>query len=282
MADKKRVDVALVERGLAASREKAQALVMSGVVYIGENKVTKASVAVTDADELIVRQTGTGYVSRGALKLEKGLKVFGVDPAGVVAMDLGASTGGFTDVLLKNGAAHVYAIDVGYGQLDWGLRNDPRVTVMERTNARYLKPEDLPLRPTLGVMDVSFISITKILPAAVAILGDNGAFITLIKPQFEAGPERVGKKGVVRDAQVHLDVVREVLAFVEGELGWCAQALSFSPIKGPEGNIEFLAYLLPAARATHSVTPEEAELVVRQAHAELDAREERKAEGENA
>ena len=243
MAEKKRVDVALVERGLAASREKAQALVMSGVVYIGENKVAKASVAVTDADELIVRQTGTGYVSRGALKLEKGLRVFGVDPDGVVAMDLGASTGGFTDVLLKNGAAHVYAIDVGYGQLDWSLRNDPRVTVMERTNARYLKREDLPLQPTLGVMDVSFISITKILPAAAEIMGEDGEFISLIKPQFEAGRDRVGKKGVVRDRQVHRDVIAEVLAFIENDLGWAAQALSFSPIKGPEGNIEFLGYL---------------------------------------
>ena len=269
MAEKKRVDVALVERGLAASREKAQALVMSGVVYIGENKVTKASVAVTDADDLIFRQTGTGYVSRGALKLEKGLRVFGVNPAGVVAMDLGASTGGFTDVLLKNGAAHVYAIDVGYGQLDWGLRNDPRVTVMERTNARYLTREDLPLRPTLGVMDVSFISITKILPAAAEIMGEDGAFISLIKPQFEAGRDRVGKKGVVRDQQVHRDVIAEVLAFIENELGWAAQALSFSPIKGPEGNIEFLVHILPKARATHSVTQEEIDAVVAAAHESL-------------
>ena len=174
MSDKKRVDVALVERGLAQSREKAQALVMSGVVYIGENKVDKASAQVMPEDELIVRQTGTGYVSRGALKLEKGLAVFGVEAKDRVAMDLGASTGGFTDVLLQNGAAHVYAIDVGYGQLDWKLRNDPRVTVMERTNARYLTADDLPLRPTLGVMDVSFISITKILPAAAAIMGENG------------------------------------------------------------------------------------------------------------
>ena len=264
MSDKKRVDVALVERGLAASREKAQALVMSGVVYIGETKVTKASLTVAPEDELIVRQTGTGYVSRGALKLEKGLKVFGVD-----AMDLGASTGGFTDVLLQNGAAHVYAIDVGYGQLDWKLRNDPRVTVMERTNARYLTPEDLPLRPTLGVMDVSFISITKILPAAAAILGEEGAFISLIKPQFEAGRDRVGKKGVVRDRQVHRDVIAEVLAFIENELGWAAQALSFSPIKGPEGNIEFLVHILPKARATHSVTPEEIDAVVAAAHESL-------------
>ena len=266
MADKKRVDVALVERGLASSREKAQALVMSGVVYIGENKVTKASVSVLDSDELIVRQSGTGYVSRGALKLEKGLKVFGVDPTGVVAMDLGASTGGFTDVLLQNGAAHVYSIDVGYGQLDWKLRNDPRVTVMERTNARYLEAKDMPLHPTLGVMDVSFISITKILPAAAAIMGEDGAFISLIKPQFEAGRDRVGKKGVVRDAGVHLDVILEILTFIEQDMGWRAQALSYSPIKGPEGNIEFLVHILPASRATHHVTAEEAQEVVRQAH----------------
>ena len=266
---KKRVDVALVERGLAPSREKAQALVMSGVVYIGENRVDKASASVTEGDALIVRQTSTGYVSRGALKLEKGLRVFGVDVRGVVAMDLGASTGGFTDVLLQNGAAHVYAIDVGYGQLDWKLRNDPRVTVMERTNARYLKAEDLPLRPTLGVMDVSFISITKILPAAAQIMGEDGAFISLIKPQFEAGRGRVGKKGVVRDAQVHRDVVAEIVAFIENELGWAAQALSFSPIKGPEGNIEFLVHILPRSRATHSVTQEEIARVVEQAHASL-------------
>lgn len=269
MSDKKRVDVALVERGLAQSREKAQALVMSGVVYIGENKVDKASAQVMPEDKLIVRQTGTGYVSRGALKLEKGLAVFGVEAKDRVAMDLGASTGGFTDVLLQNGAAHVYAIDVGYGQLDWKLRNDPRVTVMERTNARYLTADDLPLRPTLGVMDVSFISITKILPAAAAIMGENGEFISLIKPQFEAGRDRVGKKGVVRDTQVHLDVVKEILHFIDADMGWTAQNLSFSPIKGPEGNIEFLVHILPKERATHSVTEQEAAEVVRQAHESL-------------
>ena len=267
MSDKKRVDVALVERGLAQSREKAQALVMSGVVYIGENKVDKASAQVTPEDELIVRQTGTGYVSRGALKLEKGLAVFDVEAKDRVAMDLGASTGGFTDVLLQNGAAHVYAIDVGYGQLDWKLRNDPRVTVMERTNARYLTADDLPLHPTLGVMDVSFISITKILPAAAAIMGENGEFISLIKPQFAAG--RDGKKGVVRDVQVHLDVVKEILHFIDVDMGWAAQNLSFSPIKGPEGNIEFLVHILPKSRATHSVTEQEAAEVVRQAHESL-------------
>ena len=269
MSDKRRVDVAPAERGLAQRRGKAQGLVMSGVVYIGENKVDKASAQVTPEDELVVRQTGTGYVSRGALKLEKGLAVFGVEAKGRVAMDLGASTGGFTDVLLPNGAAHVYAIDVGYGQLDWKLRNDPRVTVMERTNARYLTADDLPLRPTLGVMDVSFISITKILPAAAAIMGENGEFISLIKPQFEAGRDRVGKKGVVRDAQVHLDVVKEILHFIDADMGWTAQNLSFSPIKGPEGNIEFLVHILPKERATHSVTEQEAAEVVRQAHESL-------------
>ena len=229
MSDKKRVDVALVERGLAQSREKAQALVMSGVVYIGENKVDQASAQVTPEDELIVRQTGTGYVSRGALKLEKGLAVFGVEAKERVAMDLGASTGGFTDVLLQNGAAHVYAIDVGYGQLDWKLRNDP----------------------------------------AAAIMGEDGEFISLIKPQFEAGRDRVGKKGVVRDAQVHLDVVKEILQFIDADMGWTAQNLSFSPIKGPEGNIEFLVHILPKCRATHCVTEQEAAEVVRQAHESL-------------
>ncbi|MFR2020659.1 MAG: SAM-dependent methyltransferase [Christensenellales bacterium] len=167
-----------------------------------------------------------------------------------VAMDLGASTGGFTDVLLQNGAAHVYAIDVGYGQLDWKLRNDPRVTVMERTNARYLTADDLPLKPTLGVMDVSFISITKILPAAAAIMGEDGEFISLIKPQFEAGRDRVGKKGVVRDAQVHLDVVKEILQFIDADMDG-RQNLSFSPIKGPKGTSSFCAHP-PKCRATHA------------------------------
>ena len=273
MSDKKRVDVALVERGLAQSREKAQALVMSGVVYIGENKVDKASTQVTPEDELIVRQTFyhkpetiDEMVYHIAAKL---VEPFGVEAKERVAMDLGASTGGFTDVLLQNGAAHVYAIDVGYGQLDWKLRNDPRVTVMERTNARYLTADDLPLKPTLGVMDVSFISITKILPAAAAIMGEDGEFISLIKPQFEAGRDRVGKKGVVRDAQVHLDVVKEILQFIDADMGWTAQNLSFSPIKGPEGNIEFLVHILPKCRATHCVTEQEAAEVVRQAHESL-------------
>ena len=266
MSDKKRVDVALVERGLAQSREKAQALVMSGVVYIGENKVDKASAQVTPEDELIVRQTGTGYVSRGALKLEKGLAVFGVEAKERVAMDLGASTGGFTDVLLQNGAAHVYAIDVGYGQLDWKLRNDPRVTVMERTNARSITADMFDPTPTLGVMDVSFISIKLILPAAFAILGEGGRFISLIKPQFEAGRENVGKKGVVRDPAVHVQVIENIRTFLP-EIHYHMAQLDFSPITGPEGNIEYITELLPGDDG--GVEEARIRAVVEQAHATL-------------
>ena len=247
-AKKVRADVALVERGLAESREKAQALIMSGVVYVDEVKVDKASQAIKPEDNLLVRGAAHPYVSRGGLKLEKALKVFHYDPTGVVAMDLGASTGGFTDVLLQNGARHVYSIDVGFGQLDWRIRNDERVTVMERTNARALTEDMFPERPSLAVMDVSFISIRLILPCACRILGEEGRFLTLIKPQFEAGRERVGKKGVVSDPQTHFDVVKSIVDFVP-TLGWRAQALDYSPIRGPEGNIEFLADLVPEARA---------------------------------
>lgn len=266
MSDKERIDVALVQRGLAQSRARAQALVMAGAVYVGEQRAGKPSDCVGEDDVLTVRQSGTGYVSRGALKLSKGLEVFDVQVRGVIAMDLGASTGGFTDVLLRGGAAHVYAVDVGYGQLDWTLRNDARVTVMERTNARYLKKEDFAMRPTLAVMDVSFISVKKILPAAVTILGEAGQFISLIKPQFEAGRERVGKKGVVRDAQVHEDVLTDVMDFVREQIGWEVCGLTFSPIRGPEGNIEFLVHLLPRARAKASVSAEDIRHVVREAH----------------
>ena len=242
MSDKKRVDVALVERGLAQSREKAQALVMSGVVYIGENKVDKASTQVTPEDELIVRQTGTGYVSRGALKLEKGLAVFGVEAKERVAMDLGASTGGFTDVLLQNGAAHVYAIDVGYGQLDWKLRNDPRVVCLERTNARYLDHEQVPDVLDFASIDVSFISLKLIFPALYSLLREGGEIACLIKPQFEAGPEKVGKKGVVRDPKVHLEVLENFLTHAKDN-HFTVLGITYSPIRGPEGNIEYLGYL---------------------------------------
>ena len=264
---KQRVDVALFERGLAESREKARTLIMAGVVYIAEEKVLKPSELVAPDAPLTVRGAAHPYVSRGGLKLEKALRVFHYDPTGVVAMDLGASTGGFTDVLLKNGASHVYSIDVGFGQLDWRIRNDERVTVMERTNARALTEDMFPERPSLAVMDVSFISIRLILPCACRILGEEGRFLTLIKPQFEAGRERVGKKGVVSDPQTHFDVVKSIVDFVP-TLGWRAQALDYSPIRGPEGNIEFLADLVPEARAqAESPTDDAIRDLVARAHA---------------
>jgi len=242
MAEKVRVDIALVARGLAESREKAQAQVLAGLVYIGERKVNKPSESVLEQDNLLVRGAVHPYVSRGGLKLEKALKAFAADVNGCIGMDIGAATGGFTDVLLQNGASHVYSIDVGYGQLDWKLRNDERVTVMERTNARHLTVADFPLRPNVTVMDVSFISIKLILPVAAVIMGDVGCFYTLIKPQFEAGRDNVGKKGVVRDKKVHRDVIADIVRFVS-DMGWAVNGLSFSPITGPEGNIEFLAWI---------------------------------------
>ena len=244
MADKVRVDVALVERGLCESRTKAQACVMAGEVYLGERKVLKPSEPVKPEDELTLRPRGRQYASRGGLKLEKALQVFDVPTEGRVCMDIGAATGGFTDVLLRAGAGHVYAIDVGYGQFDWKLRNDPRVTLMERTNARYLTPEQVPLHPTLTVMDVSFISIRLILPVAAAIMGEQGCFCTLIKPQFEVGRDHVGKKGVVRDPALHEQVLKGVVDFASS-FGWHVHGLTYSPITGPEGNIEFLGWLLP-------------------------------------
>ncbi len=244
MRDGKRLDAALAERGLCASREKAQALILSGVVFVNNQRADKASRQVLPEDTVEVRGAPHPYVSRGGLKLEKALRVFGADVKGVTAIDAGASTGGFTDVLLRAGAAHVYAVDVGYGQLDWKLREDLRVTVMERTNARYLRPEDFPLRPELAVMDVSFISIRLILPALFAVLGDRGRVLTLVKPQFEAGRGQVGKKGVVRDPAVHVSVLESLFAFLEGT-GWHVQGMDYSPITGPEGNIEFLLDLVP-------------------------------------
>ena len=257
MSEKQRADVALVERGLCESRTKAQVSIMAGEVYVGTRRIDKASELIKPEDELEIRGKSNPYASRGGLKLEKAITSFQADLRGKVCMDIGAATGGFTDVCLQNGAAHVYAIDVGYGQLDWKLRNDPRVTVMERTNARYLTADDLPLKPTLGVMDVSFISITKILPAAAAIMGEDGEFISLIKPQFEAGRAQVGKKGVVRDLNVHCEVIEKVVKIAR-EIGFGVLGLSFSPIKGPEGNIEYLIYLgKNAAGAELSETPRE-------------------------
>ncbi len=236
---KTRVDAALAARGLTKSREQAQALIMAGQVYIGEKKVLKASEQVQEMDELIIRGATEDFASRGYHKLEKAISYFNADVHGLVCMDIGAAAGGFTDVLLRNGAAHVYAIDVGYGQLDWRLRNDERVTVMERTNARTLTLDMVPLHPTLTVMDVSFISIRLILPVASSIMGETGRFLTLIKPQFEAGRGQVGKNGVVRDSSVHERVLRDICDFAP-TFGWYVEDLTFSPITGPKGNIEFL------------------------------------------
>lgn len=265
MSEKLRVDVALVNRGLCESREKAQASIMAGQVYIGEKKVLKASETVKPEDELVLRGPAHPYASRGGLKLEKAIKSFNADVTGKVCMDIGAATGGFTDVLLKNGAAHVYAIDVGYGQFDWKLRNDERVTLMERTNARYLTPDMVPLNPTVTVMDVSFISIKLILPVAAQLMGAEGCFYTLVKPQFECGRDRIGKKGVVRDPKVHEDVLREIVEFAP-TFGWQVQALDFSPITGPEGNIEFLAYITAKKSDEEPVTDDMIRKLVAAAH----------------
>ncbi len=262
---KERADIHLVRNGQALSREKAQALIMSGKVYLAEVRINKASETVPEDAQLTVRGEQDSFASRGGHKLEKAITVFRPSVEGTVAMDIGASTGGFTDVLLRSGARHVYAIDVGYGQLDWRLRNDPRVTVMERTNARFLTPEQFPLHPTLTVMDVSFISIRLILPVAAAIMGGEGQFLTLIKPQFEAGRESVGKHGIVRDPDVHRRVLAEIRDF-SVQMQWCMCGVTFSPIRGGEGNIEFLADI---RKTGVPVSDEEIARIVTQAHREL-------------
>ena len=243
--EKKRLDVLLVERGLASSREKAKALIMAGIVYVNDNKEDKAGASFDPEETRIeVRGATLPYVSRGGLKLEKALQVFPIRLDGRICMDIGASTGGFTDCMLQNGAAKVFAIDVGYGQLDWKLRSDPRVVCMEKTNFRYVKPEDLgdSPAPSFASVDVSFIGLDKILPPALAILTPGGEMVCLIKPQFEAGRDKVGKKGVVRERKVHEEVIRDVTGMAAG-LGFEILGLDYSPIRGPEGNIEYLMYI---------------------------------------
>ena len=253
---KKRLDVLLTEKGLAPSREKAKALIMAGLVYVNNQKEDKAGTQFPEEAAVEVRGQGLPYVSRGGLKLEKALQVFPVRLEGRVCMDIGASTGGFTDCMLQNGAACVYSIDVGYGQLDWKLREDPRVICMEKTNFRYVKPEDLDAArmPDFASVDVSFISLSKILPPAHEILPAGGEMVCLIKPQFEAGREKVGKKGVVRDPQVHEEVILQTLQTAE-EAGFEVLGLSWSPIRGPEGNIEYLMYLRRLPDSPLSDTP---------------------------
>ena len=268
MTEKTRADVALVNRGLAESREKAQAAIMAGQVFIGERRVMKASEAVRPEDPLLIRQPEKTYVSRGALKLEKAVRVFSASLKDRVILDAGASTGGFTDVCLHSGARHVYAVDVGYGQLDWKLRNDPRVTVMERTNARFLTADMFPERPEIAVMDVSFISIRLILPALISVIGDQGIIYSLIKPQFEAGRDKVGKKGVVRDPKAHEDVIRTISEFARS-IGWNVRRLDYSPITGPEGNIEFLSEIRKSDDSSAGITDADIRSVVAEAHRKL-------------
>ncbi|MBQ8137440.1 MAG: TlyA family RNA methyltransferase [Clostridia bacterium] len=263
---KVRADVLLFSQGFAESREKAQAYILAGEVYLGEKRIEKASEQLDSEAVLSLRGHKPLFASRGGYKLAKAIDAFEADVSGLVAMDIGAASGGFTDVLLQNGAAHVYAIDVGYGQFDWKLRNDSRVTLMERTNARTLTPDMFPIQPKLTVMDVSFISIRLILPVAAGIMGQEGRFLTLIKPQFEAGKGAVGKHGVVREPKEHVRVLREIRDFVSA-MGWRMAACTFSPIKGPAGNIEFLADLV--ASSGEAVTDDTIERIVRQAHAEL-------------
>ncbi len=239
---KERLDILLVNRGLAASREKAKAIIMSGIVYVEGQKEDKAGSMFENAANIEVRGAALKYVSRGGLKLEKAMTHFGVELAEKVCMDVGSSTGGFTDCMLQNGAEKVYAVDVGHGQLDWKLRNDPRVVCMEKTNIRYVTPEDIKDKIQFSSIDVSFISLTKVLEPVKALLADDGQIVCLIKPQFEAGREKVGKKGVVREKSTHLEVIQKVMEFAVG-IGFEVLNLEFSPIKGPEGNIEYLLHL---------------------------------------
>lgn len=239
---KKRLDVLLVEQGLADSREKAKAIIMSGIVYVDNNKEDKAGTTFEETARIEVRGNTLKYVSRGGLKLEKVMNNFGVTLEGKVCMDVGASTGGFTDCMLQNGAVKVYSVDVGHGQLAWKLRNDERVVCMEKTNIRYVTPDDIDDVIEFASIDVSFISLTKVLPAVRELMTPGGEIVCLIKPQFEAGREKVGKKGVVRELSTHIEVVQMIVDYARAN-GFRTLHLSYSPIKGPEGNIEYLLHI---------------------------------------
>lgn len=248
--EKERLDVLLVQQGLANSRELAKAYIMAGNVYVDGQKEDKAGTKVAVTAKLEVKGNQMKYVSRGGYKLEKAMDVFGIRLDGKICLDIGASTGGFTDCMLQNGASKVYAIDVGYGQFAWKLRNDERVVCLEKTNVRYVTHEQVSDEGDFASIDVSFISLTKVLPAVLGVLGEKGQLVCLIKPQFEAGREKVGKKGVVRDSSVHREVIEMIVEYVRtqslGILG-----LDFSPIKGPEGNIEYLIYLDKSRSGMH-------------------------------
>lgn len=262
---KVRLDQLIFDMGLAPSRERAKTTIMAGDVFVDGQRVDKPGTAVDPEKKIEVRGVALPYVSRGGFKLEKALKVFEFDPAGLTCIDCGASTGGFTDVLLQNGAKKVYAVDVGYGQLAWNLRNDERVINMERTNVRYISNEQIPEVLDLAVMDLAFISIKLVIPAVAELLKENGDILCLIKPQFEAGREKVGKKGVVRDKAVHLEVLESFLDFVP-TAGFTAMGLSFSPIRGPEGNIEYLGWLKKGEHESPVIDPK---VVVEASHSQF-------------
>ena len=266
---KERLDVLLVNRGLAASREKAKAIIMSGSVYVDGQKEDKAGQTFPEEANIEVRGSTLKYVSRGGLKLEKAMECFDVSLSGKICMDVGSSTGGFTDCMLQNGAVKVYAVDVGHGQLDWKLRNDQRVICMEKTNIRYVKPEDIEDRIQFSSIDVSFISLTKVLGPVKELLTDDGEIVCLIKPQFEAGREKVGKHGVVREASVHKEVIDMVMNYAVS-INFEVMNLEFSPIKGPEGNIEYLLHLLKHQSGDYSNIPVDSGEIVRKAHETLD------------
>ena len=266
MAEKKRLDAYIVELGLCESREKAKTAIMAGDVYVNGQKALKAGDTVKETDQIEVRG-GMEFVSRGGYKLKKAMAAFPIVLTGKICMDIGASTGGFTDCMLQNGAVKVYCVDVGYGQLAWKLRSDERVVNLERTNLRYVTGEQIPDPIDLAVMDVSFISIRLIIPALLPLLKPEADLICLIKPQFEAGREDVGKKGVVRDSEVHVRVVSEILAFAEN-IGLSVLGLDFSPIRGPEGNIEYICHLKNCAGLSRTM---DVRSVVSASHKELES-----------
>jgi len=264
---KKRIDLLVFEKGLAESREKAKALIMAGSVFVGGERIDKAGQMIDENADIEIKGKKLEFVSRGGLKLKGAIDHFDIKLDGVHAMDIGASTGGFTDCMLIHGAAKVYCVDVGYGQLAWKLRTDERVVCMERTNIRYVKKEDIPDIIDFFSVDVSFISLKLVLPVAFELLKDDGLAVVLIKPQFEAGREKVGKKGVVRDKTVHVEVVKDITAFAK-KIGFGLVGLDFSPIKGPEGNIEYLLYIKKGAASL--VDESMAEEVVEKSHNNLD------------
>lgn len=265
---KERLDILLVKKGFAPSREKAKTMIMEGNVFVDNNREDKAGSSFDENARIEIKGNTLKYVSRGGLKLEKAMTHFGITLDGKVCMDIGASTGGFTDCMLQNGASKVYAVDVGYGQFAWKLRQDERVVCMEKTNIRYVTPEDIADRLDFASVDVSFISLTKVLGPARALLQDDGEMVCLIKPQFEAGREKVGKKGVVRDKAVHEEVIHKVIDFAL-ETGFSILNLEYSPIKGPEGNIEYLVYIRKTEEGSMADTVD-IHAVVEAAHGELD------------